>query len=65
MAITKHDIENLKKKQRAELKNLESKMIKAQHKRLMDALHKIYPAFSDEQIIEMFEKQAEDKPVTI
>ena len=65
MAITKHDIENLKKKQRAELKNLESKMIKAQHKRLMDALRKIYPAFSDEQIIEMFEKQAEDKSVTI
>lgn len=60
MAITKHDIENLKKKHKEELKSLEYKMIKAQYKKLMDALHKIYPAFSDEQIIELLEKKAEE-----
>ena len=62
---TKHDLENLKKKNREAVKALETKIIKEQHKKLMGALRKIYPAFSDEQIIEMFEKQAEDTSVTI
>ena len=51
---TKHDLENLKKKNREAVKALETKIIKEQHKKLMGALRKIYPAFSDEQIIEMF-----------
>ena len=62
---TQRDLENLKRKNREAVKALETKIIREQYKKLMTALRKLYSAFSDEQIIEMFEKQAEDTSVTI
>lgn len=62
---TQRDLENLKRKNREAVKALETKIIREQHKKLMNALRKIYPAFSDEQILELLEKKAEDDTVTI